>query len=93
MTNSFDLAAKRGIPEYAVGYERQGSGTACEKYIERIAELEAAGDALASQAAHVRIGASIPAMNIHDAAIELGPLVDAWYRARAALKEKGKDDG
>jgi putative heme degradation protein len=48
---------------------------------ERIAELEAAGNALAEQAAHVRVGAAVPQMDIHSSALVLGPLVDAWYRA------------
>jgi Lar family restriction alleviation protein len=45
-----------------------------------------AGSALAEQAAHVRMGASIREMSIHDAAKHLGPLVEQWDAALAALK-------
>ena len=49
-----------------------------------------AGKALAEQAAHVRVGASIPQMDIHASARHLGPLVDAWDAALALLTQDGR---
>lgn len=53
--------------------------------------LEAA-DALNEQAFHVYQGATIPAMNIHDAAKELGSLCVAYDKARDAALSGRKPD-